>query len=82
VTIRLLPAMDVSTDVTILSANPAVRKREETLLALARTDAIDAKPDKLVEVAASTPPRDPPSPAPWVILSTTSQGRSGEPDAG
>ena len=58
-TIRLLPAMDVSTYMTILSASPAVRKREETILARARTDAIDAKPDKLVEVAASTPPQDP-----------------------
>jgi hypothetical protein len=43
----------------ILSANMAVRRREELLLTRARMDAIDAKLDKLVEVVTPTPPQDP-----------------------
>jgi hypothetical protein len=43
----------------ILSANPAVRRREEALLTRARMDAIDAKLDRLVEVVTPTPPQDP-----------------------
>jgi hypothetical protein len=43
----------------ILSANMAVRRREERLLDRARMDAIDAKLDRLVEVVTPTPPQDP-----------------------
>jgi hypothetical protein len=39
----------------ILSANMAVRRREELLLTRARMDAIDAKLDRLVEVVTPTP---------------------------
>jgi hypothetical protein len=39
----------------ILSANMAVRRREEALLARARMDRIDAQLDRLVEVVTPTP---------------------------
>jgi hypothetical protein len=43
----------------ILSANPAVRRREEALLTRARMDRIDSQLDRLVEVVTPTPPQDP-----------------------
>jgi hypothetical protein len=39
----------------ILSANPAVRRREEALLTRARMDRIDSQLDKLVEVVTPAP---------------------------
>jgi hypothetical protein len=44
---------------SILSANPTVRRREEAILVRARMDRIDSKLDRLVEVVTPTPPQDP-----------------------
>src|ERR1700733_6979438 len=44
---------------SILSANPAVRRREEAFLVRARLEAIDAKLDKLVVMGKGVAPATP-----------------------